>query len=548
MRRLRTARWQLAALVVVLLLPFVARSRAGGRADRRGRARDAGHRHRQQRIDPLRVRPRVPRAHGAARAQRRRRLALAGRRRRDRPHLASEYAASFERHWRAGSAPALDRPRSRPASRAAAPDGRGAATSRRRGGRSSRRTSGRRRHAVRRRQPRVREARRGGAARRRGDRRGATPSCSARAASRPSSAARRSGIATGAGSARACRASASATTATRWRGSASPSRRRRGARSPSPPTAASSRSPIRRRATSGKAFEMIVQKQMTDARRRAEAARRQRTPRRWTTSRRARAGPRRCGSPAHRRQRALLHRPVDQDPARRRDRATRRPGCASTSTGASRPRPRAAAGRPGSVGFVTARGETSIDADPDRPPARGAAPRARRSRSSSSCCPTKARSCGASGAAYPADRSATRCAASRSSRTSTTTPSTPYRADPDEQPVRGGARLRLPPRLDRAAVTARSSFVVRVMCVDPEPELQEAYDALARGRLPAARRRRCSTTSRRSTTRRSAGPLRAALQSPDPMDEARWSIRLVERLPRAIPPRDRAGAGGQVTR
>ena len=85
------------------------------------------------------------------------------------------------------------------------------------------------------------------------------------------------------------------------------------------------------------------------------------------------------------------------------------------------------------------------------------------------------------------------------------------------------------------------------MCVDPERELQDAYAALARAGFPPEATALFDDVSAVDYAK-VAGPLRAALQSADPMDEARWTIRLVERLPRAIPARDRAGAGGKVTR
>ena len=68
-------------------------------------------------------------------------------------------------------------------------------------------------------------------------------------------------------------------------------------------------------------------------------------------------------------------------------------------------------------------------------------------------------------------------------------------------------------------------FVVRVMCVDPERELQDAYDALARAGFPPQASALFDDVSAVDYAT-VAGPLRAALQSVDPMDEARWTIRL----------------------
>ena len=211
--RLRAARLSIAALVVVLLVPFVARSRktaapnAGvahetlviitannesiryefGRAFREHMARQG------RDVD---VDWRSP--GGAAEIAR---------------TLASEYAASFERHWREDLHRRWTvRDRGRLLAPAAPTAPAGEVAEARRAFLASD-VGARRRHRVRRRQPGVREVRGGRADRRRGHRPRAIPSCSDRAASRQSSAARPSGIATGAGSARVCPASASVTTA-----------------------------------------------------------------------------------------------------------------------------------------------------------------------------------------------------------------------------------------------------------------------------------------------------------------------------------------------
>jgi hypothetical protein len=69
--------------------------------------------------------------------------------------------------------------------------------------------------------------------------------------------------------------------------------------------------------------------------------------------------------------------------------------------------------------------------------------------------------------------------------------------------------------------------VVRAMCVDPERDLQNATAALiAAGFPPQATALFDDVSAVDYGT--VAGPVRAALQSADPMDEARWSIRLVE--------------------
>ena len=109
MNRLRAARLALAALVVVLLVPFVARSRKTA-------APTAEVAHETLVIitannESIRYEfgARVPRAHGAAGPQRRRRLALAGRRRRDRPHPRLRVRRLVRAPLARRSAPALDR-------------------------------------------------------------------------------------------------------------------------------------------------------------------------------------------------------------------------------------------------------------------------------------------------------------------------------------------------------------------------------------------------------------------------------------------------------
>jgi len=67
---------------------------------------------------------------------------------------------------------------------------------------------------------------------------------------------------------------------------------------------------------------------------------------------------------------------------------------------------------------------------------------------------------------------------------------------------------------------------VRVLCVDPEPELEEAHAALIAAHFPPEATAAFDDVSAVDYAI-VAGPLRAALQSPDPLDEARWEIRLV---------------------
>ena len=101
----------------------------------------------------------------------------------------------------------------------------------------------------------------------------------------------------------------------------------------------------------------------------------------------------------------------------------------------------------------------------------------------------------------------------------------PLRADPDENPYEE-ARDFVYHRAWTGPIYGAIAFVVRTMCVEPEQELQQAYGALiAAGFPPAATALFDDVSAIDYAT--VAGPLRAALQSPDPMDEARWSIRLV---------------------
>jgi ABC-type Fe3+ transport system substrate-binding protein len=100
-----------------------------------------------------------------------------------------------------------------------------------------------------------------------------------------------------------------------------------------------------------------------------------------------------------------------------------------------------------------------------------------------------------------------------------------YRADPDEKPYEE-AREFFYHRAWTGPLYGALAFVVRVMCVDPEPELQEAWTALLEADRPPEATALFDDVSAVDYATVS-GPLRAALQSGDPMEEARWSIRLV---------------------
>src|SRR5262249_43334793 len=100
-----------------------------------------------------------------------------------------------------------------------------------------------------------------------------------------------------------------------------------------------------------------------------------------------------------------------------------------------------------------------------------------------------------------------------------------YRADPDDHPYEE-ARDFVYHRAWTGPLYGALAFVVRAMCVDPERELQDAYAALARAGFPPEATALFDDVSAVDYAT-VAGPLRAALQSVDPMDEARWAIRLV---------------------
>jgi iron(III) transport system substrate-binding protein len=104
----------------------------------------------------------------------------------------------------------------------------------------------------------------------------------------------------------------------------------------------------------------------------------------------------------------------------------------------------------------------------------------------------------------------------------------PYRADPGENPY-----LDVGDFVYRKALTGGLSgviaFVVRVMCIDPADELSVAYAALAAARFPpraTALFDDVSAIDYAAVT----GPLRTALRSADPLDAQRESVRLVSQF------------------
>ena len=466
---------------MVLLVPFVARSRKAAAPNAERRARDAGHHHRQQRIDPL------PNSGARSASTWRGRDATStstGARRAAPPRSPAPSPPSTPPRSSgtgATTCTGAGRPRSRPASRSPRARRRGR---RRRGGAAGvpgvERRRGRR-HRVRRRQPGVREVRGGRPDRRRGHR--PAPPRAVRTGRHPGRARRRDLLGS--------RRPLGRRVPLQLRHLLQPRRARRGWASTEPPTSwsAIAAPPFRgqlaladptKSSTSGKAIEMIVQKQMADARRRAEARGvtdaaaldAAATRDGWTEAMRLLA-------PAGR-QRALLHRPVDQDPARRR---VGRRGRRDVHR-LLRAVPGRGGGRRGPPGPGRLRHRARRDVDQrrsDRAAARGAAPRAgdrvhrvralRRGPEAVELPPRRAR----------AARSGTRCAGCRSSRTCTTTRSTRTAPTPTTTRTRQ-ARDFVYHRAWTGPLYGALAFVVRVMCVDPE------RGAAGRVRRPRARR------------------------------------------------------------
>jgi len=184
----------------------------------------------------------------------------------------------------------------------------------------------------------------------------------------------------------------------------------------------------------------------------------------------------------------------------------------------------AQAGRPGSVGFVTARGETSINADPIAL-LRGAPHRDLAIAFIEFVLSDDGQKLWGfrRGAPGGPERYALR-----------RLPIVPHlydhafdslRADPEENPY-ADARDFVYHRAWTGPLYGALAFVVKVMCVDPEPELQEAYAALADAQHPPQATALFDDVSAVDYAT-VAGPIRAALQATDPMEEARWSIKLV---------------------
>ena len=185
----------------------------------------------------------------------------------------------------------------------------------------------------------------------------------------------------------------------------------------------------------------------------------------------------------------------------------------------------AALGRPGRMGFATARGETSLDADPIAL-LRGARHRELAVAFMEFVLSEEGQKLWAFRRGTPGgpERYALR-----------RLPILPRlydsqfradRADPDENPYDEERAFVYRPEWT-APLFSAIALVVRVACIDPDSELDAAWRALAEAHFPPQ-----ATAAFDDLTLVDydtvAGPLRAALQSADPLAEANWTIRLVE--------------------
>jgi iron(III) transport system substrate-binding protein len=276
----------------------------------------------------------------------------------------------------------------------------------------------------------------------------------------------------------------------------------------------------------GKAFEMIIQHEMNEAARRARAVggaqadgaalERRATREGWAAAMRL---IRRIGANARYFTDAGTKVPLDVSTG---DAAA---GMCIDFFGRFQGEYVASIGRPGRVGFATARGETSLDADPIAL-LRGARHRALAVEFMEFVLSEEGQKIwslrrGAPGGperytlrrlailprlydpAFDADR-----------------------ADPDENPYEEARAFVYHPAWT-GPLFAAIALVVRVMCVDPDAELQAATRALAAAGFPPRATALFDDVSLVDYDTVN-GPLRAALQSPDPLEEAAWTIRLVE--------------------
>jgi ABC-type Fe3+ transport system substrate-binding protein len=277
-------------------------------------------------------------------------------------------------------------------------------------------------------------------------------------------------------------------------------------------------------ATSGKALEMIVQRQMADARGRAEAGG-------VTDADALDAAAKRDGWAEAMR----LFRRLGANARYFTDQSTKIPldvaagdaaaGMCIDYYGRFQAEAAAEAGRPGRVGFVSARGETSINPDPIAL-LRGAPHRALAVAFIDFVLSDEGQKLWSFRRGVPGgpERYALR-----------RLPIVPhlydrahdaYRADPEEKPY-DEAREFVYRRAWTGPLYGALAFVVRAMCVDPEEELQEAFNALVEARHPPEATALFDDVSAVDYAT-VAGPLRAALEAQDPMEGARWSINLVQ--------------------
>jgi ABC-type Fe3+ transport system substrate-binding protein len=185
----------------------------------------------------------------------------------------------------------------------------------------------------------------------------------------------------------------------------------------------------------------------------------------------------------------------------------------------------ASAGRPGQVGFATARGQTSLDADPVAL-LRGAPHPELAVRFIEFVLSEEGQKLWAFKRGAPGGP--TTYALRR-------LPILPrlydrafdaYRSDPDENPYEETSGFAYHASWTGSLFSA-IALVVRTMCFDPDAELGAAWRALGEARFPPRATALFDDVSLVDYDT-VAGPLRAALQSADPLEEARWTVRLVE--------------------
>jgi iron(III) transport system substrate-binding protein len=103
-----------------------------------------------------------------------------------------------------------------------------------------------------------------------------------------------------------------------------------------------------------------------------------------------------------------------------------------------------------------------------------------------------------------------------------------FRADPEMHPYSAAQDFVYHEAWTRPLFRA-IAFVVRVMCVDPGPELQAAYRALAESHFPPQATALFDDVSAVDYDIVN-GPLREALRSPNAIDEVTWTNRLIRRF------------------